>query len=154
MTNWLAIPWVLLWLGCAQTRPMQNPHHIPAPLTVYRYPPPPIYTVWLAQLNDCLAFAVQRDTSFTLEAPIDSVEQIVWLAVPTEHWDGSWLREGNHYWGMHTGESGVADTIYISGQVLLNPRIVKHELMHIRVRSPTERLVGAHGSPWGLCEYI
>ena len=149
--NWLSIPWVCLLVGCAHRPALSNPH--PSTRVVYRYPPPPIYTVWYAEVEGCLAFAAVRDSSFTLEAPLDSMEQVVWLAVPTEFYDGSWLHHGAHYWGMRTGIPGVSDTIYISGQALFNARIVKHELMHVRVRSPTETIMGAHGPPWGLCEY-
>ena len=127
----------------------------PAPVSnaTYIYPPFPIYQKWLMEVEACAVGTSRIDSSFTIERLLEAVDSVVWIAVPTERSDGRFQApSGKFFSGMRIGPVG-ADTIFLSGQGLWSERLVKHELLHIIVASPTEDLP-QHGRPWGLCEFV
>ena len=127
----------------------------PIPVSTYSFDPAPIYDQWLAEVQFCAIATARTDASFHIVHVLDSVGSIKWFVVPTERQDGAFLwHDGGAYNGIRTGLVGVADTIFLSGQRMLDRRVVKHELLHIIVDSPTERINGMHGRPWGFCEFI
>lgn len=146
-------------LGCAlvRTRPQQPRALIIQGLT---YGAPPIYALWFQEAHVC-ALNLQRlrgdSAGFTVDTVAVDLSAITWIAVPTERYDGSFagmLRQNGDslfVWGM---TSARGDTMWLPAPFLQVKRFVKHEAMHIVVHSPGEQIIGAHGLPWGFCEYL
>jgi len=145
MKRWL----ILLALVAACAHPI-----VRAPIPVsFGYQAPPIYALWLAEVQRCATHLATIDTSFTIERLLGSPDEVTWRLVPTEREDGTIATAHGDFYGMRIGPVG-ADTIILTSQVVNVARFVKHELLHVIVASPTETLPGNHGRPWGLCEYF
>lgn len=117
------------------------------------FPPPPEYFIWATEVANCVRILDPLDSTWTSERLDATPDSIVWVAVPSERPDGSFEIKGLRYLGLRIGAVG-ADTIFVSGQHMLSKSLIKHELMHVYVNSETERTHGAHGPPWGLCEFV
>lgn len=122
----------------------------PTLLTVVRVPPPAVYALWLEQLKGCLQYLLRADSTlaFHVVAWHSSVDSLVWFGTPTEEPDGGFPCRGERCLGMTR-----RDSVVISAQQLGNPVVVKHELLHVLVDSPTES-ARPHGLPWGFCEFV
>ena len=124
------------------------------PVWAYTVSPHPIYQEWLIEVQLCAVLAARIDSAFTIEHLVHNVEEVVWMVVPTEMADGTFRwPNGKFYYGMRVGSVG-NDTIFLSGQRLMRKWLVKHELLHVIVDSPTETSDNGHGRPWGFCEYL
>ena len=120
-------------------------------LYAYHIYPYPFYQQWLAEVRFCALDAARSDDAFQIDTSrlrytIDSLD---WFAVPTERPDGRFAWRGKLMSGAIDG-----DSVYLSGQGLYYRRLVKHELLHVLVNSPTENTYGEHGRPWGYCENL
>lgn len=134
--------------------PVVRPAQIPAPEIVwYKFIPPDVYQQWADEVVRCVdRLAALGDTTFSIDIEVPAISHIVWLAVPSEHTGGTFLCPTGRCVGFHSGVSGVSDTIALSAQLLGEKWLVKHEVMHIRVKKDTET-DAEHGRPWGFCEF-
>lgn len=133
-------------VACRHSAPVTQP----TLLTVIRVPPPAAYNVWLDQVKGCLQYLLRADSTLPFHVVIwpASVDSLTWLATPTEDADGGFPCRGERCLGMTRH-----DSVVVSGQQLGNPVVVKHELLHVLVDSPTESQ-RPHGLPWGFCEFV
>ena len=145
----------LLLLGCVR---QPEPAAVPLHIELYRFTPFPVYEKWRVEVWACGASIVMLDggNTMNLDSVPASIDSTVWMAAPTERPDGRfwWNKELRAGVALERGGTRTQDTIVLSGQGLWVERLVKHELLHLRVHSSTELRVGAHGPPWGLCENI
>ena len=120
-------------------------------LYTYHIYPFPLYQQWLIEARGCAMEAASIDSTFTIDSSKlnYTIDSLSWFAVPTERSDGRFAWRGQLMSGAITG-----DSIYLSGQGLYYRRLVKHELLHVFVISPTENIYGEHGRPWGYCENL
>lgn len=141
---------LVLWLAAAcgvrlvRVAPDSTPY-------VYHIYPFAFYQQWLVETRDCAIETAGIDSTFTIDSSklgytIDSLD---WFVVPTERPDGRFAWRGTLMSGAIVG-----DSLYLSGQGLYYRRLVKHELLHVFVVSPTETIYGEHGRPWGYCENL
>lgn len=119
----------------------------PAPLVLVRYDAPSIYQTWYREAFDC-ATHVARTVDISVDSSIVFAD-LKFFAVPTEAPRGTFDLAAGPVYG-----ATVHGAVLLSGQHLNNRVVVKHELMHIFVTSPGEDVLGAHGAPWGLCEWL
>src|SRR3990167_4584273 len=106
---------------------------------------PPAYAIWSEEVAQCVAELARTNTSFTVVDTTTTVADVVWLAVATERGDAtfSWgVKSG--YYAFRAGPPG-HDTIALAAPLLLVPRVIKHEIMHIKVDSPREDVWLGHG---------
>ena len=126
----------------------------PRPVWFYGITPHPVYQEWLVEVQRCAVETAKIDSAFEVVRLLESIEEVTWMVVPTEMPDGTFQwPNGRFYYGMRVGPAG-KDTIFLSGQGLLRKWLVKHELLHVIVDSPTETSENGHGRPWGFCEYV
>lgn len=124
------------------------------PIAFYTVLPHPLYQQWLLEVQSCAVETAKVDSSFRVVKLLTSVDEITWLIIPTEMPDGTFQwGNGRYYYGMRVGPID-SDTIFLSGQGLMRKWLVKHELLHVIVDSPTETRETGHGRPWGFCEFI
>ena len=149
------VSWTPLAMVLLATCRLEPPGPLyPVAATVYRFSPPPAYAIWSEEVAQCVAELARTNTSFTVVDTTTTVADVVWLAVATERGDAtfSWgVKSG--YYAFRAGPPG-HDTIALAAPLLLVPRVIKHEIMHIKVDSPREDVWLGHGLPWGLCEYL
>lgn len=145
----LAIGFLIL-LGCSV---FQGKQELP-PLNIVTYGPPGVYQNWANQALDCVKGIVNGTAEtlpFTLEHNEVNVNEFVWIAVLTERPDGGFPCDTPG--GYCVGRFNAPDTVYISGQYIQTPWVIKHEVMHYLVKSDGEKNP-VHGPPWGLCEWV
>ena len=118
---------------------------------VYHIHPFAFYQQWLIEVRGCAIETASIDSTFTIDSSKlnYTIDSLSWFAVPTERLDGRFAWRGKLMSGAING-----DSLYLSGQGLYYRRLVKHELIHVFVVSPTEDIYGEHGRPWGYCENL
>ncbi len=153
------LPMAGVIIGCAILHP-QSPKPTVLVIPGLTYSPPPIYGLWFREAHIC-ALSLQRVRGVAAEFSVDTIaadlNAITWIAVPTERADWSFAgmlnRNGDtiFVWGMTSAGN---DTIWLPAPALQSKGLLKHEAMHIFVASPGENNIGAHGLPWGFCEFV
>lgn len=136
---------ILLLVACARPIPM------PEPLVMVRYDAPAIYTQWYQEVLACVRYVNTTVSDFTIDssAAEAGIAALRFFAVPSEKNGGVFdLAIGPVYGAQMHG------FLLLSGQHLNDRVVVKHEIMHTFVLSPGEDILGAHGAPWGLCEWL
>lgn len=148
MIKFRVIALSLLMLSCSWFKAPEEA----TPLNLATFQPPAIYQHWADQAMACVQAMADGTTTklpFEIEHNKVDVNQIIWLAVLTEQADGGFPCSIKSC----AGRFNSPDTIYVSGQYIQTPWVIKHEIMHYIVKSKGEYKL-PHGPPWGLCEYV
>lgn len=126
----------------------------PVALNIATFDPPVVYQRWADQAMACVQAMADGTTTvlpFEIEHNAVNVNQFTWIAVLTEQSDGGFPCEAPA--NSCAGKFNYPDTVYISGQYIQTPWVIKHEVMHYIVKSKGEKNL-THGPPWGLCEFL
>lgn len=141
---------MLLMLSCTLFKPRVEP----VALNIATFDPPIVYQHWADQAMACVQAMADGTTTvlpFSIEHNAVNVNQFIWIAVLTERGDGGFPCDTPS--GYCAGRFNPPDTVYVSGQYIQTPWVIKHEVMHYIVKSKGESQE-AHGPPWGLCEFV
>jgi hypothetical protein len=140
---------VVLLLSCTP----KSTNNDLAPTMAVEVNPPPIYNQWLGEVEGCVLYMAQFDTTFKVVKLYNDASELKWIILSSERDNGTipCIKDGVEHSCFALSHP---DTIVLSAQYARSMPVVKHELMHQIVDAPGEAVLGPHGAPWGMCEYL
>lgn len=145
---WIALALVLL--ACGVPKPTSNDLQ---PEMAVQVQPPTQYNNWLLEVEACVVYISQQDTSFKVVKLFHDAHELTWIILSSERDNGTipCVKDGVEHSCFGLSHP---DTVVVSAQYARNMAVIKHEIMHQIVDSPRETVLGPHGPPWGFCEFL